>query len=228
MGPPQMSHLVPEQLAEGPEFQHGAPEGPGREPRRHAGPQAPRGWHRPPAQQRLCVPREALQQQQQPVPMGKHGLEQGSRECHPSHHPDKAAVMQEGGTDAPGAPRAWITSWSCHLQEAVIKLPSKIWGTHAAANPDFKGQELSGNGSCFKPELYLFHPDCKRGFDLPGLSIQLCPSVSKVLGGTFNKPVPSAPPQLLGGTCMSLLLYGQFVLGALSRERSWILKLSKT
>lgn len=73
--PPQMSHLVPELLAEGPEFQHGAPEGPGREPRGHAGPGAPRRRHRPPAQHRLGVAREALQQQQQPVPTGKHGWE---------------------------------------------------------------------------------------------------------------------------------------------------------
>lgn len=75
MGRPRMSHLVPELLAEGAEFQHGAPEGPGREPRGHAGPQAPRRRHRPPAQHRLRVPGEALQQQQQPVPMGKHALE---------------------------------------------------------------------------------------------------------------------------------------------------------
>lgn len=71
-----MSHLIPELLAEGPEFQHGIPEGPGREPRGHAGPQAPRRRHRPPAQHHLRVPGEALQQQQQPVPTGKHGLEQ--------------------------------------------------------------------------------------------------------------------------------------------------------
>lgn len=80
MGRPQMSHLVPELLAEGPEFQHGAPEGPGREPRGHAGPQPPRRRHRPPAQQHLRVAGEALQQQQQPVPTGKQPWSTGSRE----------------------------------------------------------------------------------------------------------------------------------------------------
>lgn len=105
MGRPQMSHLVAELLAEGPEFQHGAPEGPGREPRGHAGPQAPRRRHRPPAQHRVRVAGEALQQQQQPVPTGKHGLElalPAGPGLAPSHHQAKPRGCRRVGLVLPG------------------------------------------------------------------------------------------------------------------------------
>lgn len=37
------------------------------------------------------------------------------------------------------------------------------------SNPNCQGQQLRGNGSSFKTESYLFHPDCRRHLYLPGL-----------------------------------------------------------